>query len=97
MLEYSAEVDREFAIQKVQPYFFDNLIMRVSASADADGGIQDWVPKDYDKIRADGYIANLCRFRADILRRFDLRHYDDTTALMRENLGIIEQELAGAN
>jgi len=97
MLEYSSFVDREFAIEKVQPYFFKNLVMHVATSADADGGFQDWVPRDYDKIRAEGYIANLCRFRADILRRFDLRHYENTAALMREILDIIEQELTNAN
>ena len=97
MLEYSSFVDREFAIEKVQPYFFENLVMRVATSADADGGFQDWEPRDYDKIRAEGYIANLCRFRADILRRFDLRHYQNTTALMHEVLEILDQELATAN
>ena len=97
MLEYSNNVDRDFAIEKVQPYFFKNFVMRVAASKDADGGTQDWVPKDYDKIRAEGYIANLCRFRADLLRRFDLRHYDNTTALMRDILDIIEQELDNAS
>ncbi len=96
MLEYSNNIDRDFAIEKVQPYFFKNFAMRVAASNDVDGGRQDWVPKDYDKIRAEGYIANLCRFRADLLRRFDLRHYDNTTALMREILDIIEQELVTA-
>jgi len=97
MLEYSSHVDREFAVEKVQPYFFKNLIMRVATSADADGGFQDWVPRDYDKIRAEGYIANLCRFRADILRRFDLQLYEYTTALMREILDMIEQELPNAS
>ena len=97
MLEYSSNVDRDFAIEKVQPYFFKNFVMRVAASNDVDGGKQDWVPKDYDKIRAEGYIANLCRFRADLLRRFDLRHYDNTTALMGEILDIIEQELDNAS
>ena len=96
-LEYSNNLDRDFAIEKVQPYFFKNFVMRVATSADADGGFQDWVPRDYDKIKAEGYIANLCRFRADILRRFDLQHYEKTTALMREILDIIEQELANAN
>jgi len=97
MLEYSSNVDRDFAIEKVQPYFFKNFVMRVAASKDVDGGTQDWVPKDYDKIRAEGYIANLCRFRADLLRRFALRDYDDTTALIREILDIIEQELDNAS
>ena len=96
-LEYNLNLDRDFAIEKVQQYFFENFIMRVAASSDVDGGAQSWVPKDYDKIRAEGYIANLCRFRADLLRRFDLLHYDNTTALMREILDIIEQELAAAS
>jgi len=96
-LEYSSNVDRDFAIEKVQPYFFKNFVMRLAASNDVDGGTQDWVPRDYDKIRAEGYIANLCRFRADLLRRFDLRHYDNTTALMREILDTIEQELDNAS
>ena len=71
-LEYSNNLDRDFAIEKVQPYFFKNFVIRVAASNDVDGGAQDWVPRDYDKIKAEFYIANLCRFRADILRRFDL-------------------------
>ena len=96
-LLYSNNLDRDFAIEKVQPYFFKNFVMRVATSADADGGFQDWVPRNYDKIRAEGYIANLCRFRADILRRFDLQHYENTTALIREILDIIEQELANSN
>ena len=96
-LEYNLNLDRDFAIEKAQPYFFENFIMRVAESNDADGGRQDWVPKDYDEIRAEGYIANLCRFRADLLRRFVLRGYGDTTAAIREILAIIEQELDNAS
>ena len=96
-LEYNLNLDRDFAIEKVQPYFFKNFVMRVAASNDVDGGAQDWVPKDYDKIKAEGYIANLCRFRADLLRRFALRQYDNTTAAIHEILDEIDQELANAN
>ena len=96
-LEYNLNLDRDFAIEKVQPYFFNNFDMRVAASNDVDGGAQAWVPRDYDKIRAEPYIANLCRFRADLLRRFALRDYDDTTALISEILDAIDQELANAN
>ena len=96
-LEYNLNLDRNFAIEKVQPYFFNNFVMRVAASIDVDGGAQAWVPRNYDKIRAEGYIANLCLFRADLLRRFALRDYDDTTALIREILEAIDQELANAN
>lgn len=95
-LEYSSFVDRDFAVEKVQPYFFENFVMRVAAKKDVDGGTQDWVPKDYDKIKTEQYVANLCRFRADLLKRFDLRHYEATTTAMREILDVIEQELAGA-
>ena len=28
----------------------------------ADGGDQDWVPKDFDKIKADVYVANLSEY-----------------------------------
>ena len=96
-LEYNLNLDRDFAIEKVQPYFLKTFVMRVAASNDVDGGAQDWVPKDYDKIKAEGYIANLCRFRADLLRRFALRQYDNATAAIHEILGEIYQELANAN
>ena len=96
-LEYNLNLDRDFAIEKVQPYFFENLVMRVAGSNDVDGGAQEWVPRDYDKIRAEPYIANLCRFRADLLRRFALRQYASTTAAIYEILDEIDRELAGAN
>jgi hypothetical protein len=92
-LEYSSYLDRDLAIQKVQPYFFKNFAVQVAASSDVDGGNQDWVPHDYDKIKTESYVVNLCRFRADILRRFDLQHYDDATAAIREILDEIDREL----
>ena len=52
------------------------------------------MPKDYDKIRAEFYIVNLSRQRADILRRFVLRDYGITTAAIRDILDEIEKELA---
>ena len=96
-LEYSLNLDRDLAIEKVQPYFFRNFDMRVAASNDVDGGAQDWVPKDYDKIKAESYIANLCRFRADLLRRFALHQYGNTTVAIRDILDEIDKELASAN
>ena len=92
-LEYNLNLDRDFAIEKVQPYFFKNFVMRVAESNDVDGGTQDWVPKDYEKIRAESYIANLCRFRADLLRRFALRQYESTSAALREILEHIDHQL----
>lgn len=96
-LEYNLNLDRDFAIEKVQPYFFKNFVMRVAATKDIDGGNQHWVPRDYDKVKAEGYVTNLCRFRADLLRRFALRQYGETTEAIREILEEIDQELAHAN
>jgi hypothetical protein len=93
-LAYNSNLDRDFAIEKIQPYFFRNFVIRAGTSNDIEGGSQVWVPKDYDSIKAELYIANLCRHRADILRRFVLRDYEITTAAMREILDTIEQELA---
>jgi len=96
-LEYNSNLDRDYAIEKIQPYFLKNFVVNVSATDDVDGGSQVWVPKDYDKIKAELYIANLGRHRADILRRFVLRDYENTTAIMREILDEIDQVLANAN
>ena len=92
-LEYNLNLDRDFAIEKVQPYFFRNFVVGVAAATDIDGGAQDWVPKDYEKIRAESTIANLCRFRADLLRRFALRQYASTSAALLEILDEIDREL----
>ena len=96
-LEYNSNLDRDYAIEKIQPYFLKNFVVHISATNDVDGGSQVWVPKDYDKIKAELYIANLGQHRADILRRFVLRNYGNTTAVMREILDEIDQELADAN
>ena len=95
-LEYNSFLDRDFVIAKVQPYFFSNFVLHVAASNDVDGGDQDWVPKDCDKIKADVYVANLCRFRADNLRNFVLRDYDNTTRAIRGILDSIDKELGDA-
>ena len=95
-LEHNLNLDRDFAIEKVQPYYFENFVMRVASSNDVDGGSQEWVPKDYEKIKAESYIANLCRYRADLLRRFALQQYGDSTQAIGEILDAIDQELAAA-
>ena len=93
-LEYNSNLDRDFTIEKVQPYFFKNFVVHVLESSDVDGGAQAWVPKDYDKIKAEFYVVNVSRQRADILRRFVLRDYGITTAAIRDILDEIEKELA---
>jgi len=96
-LVYNLNLDRDFAIQKVQPYFFKNFVLRFGELTDVDRGAQIWDPIDYEKIRAESYIANLCRFRADLLRRFALQDYGDTATLVHEILEEIEKELADAS
>ena len=92
-LEYSTFLDRDIVMRHIQPYFFNNFVMQAPGSSGID---QYWVPIDYGQIRAEGYLANMSRFRADILRRFDLRHYRNAAAAMTEILDLIEQELAEA-
>jgi hypothetical protein len=96
-LGYNSNLDRNFTIERVQPYFFENFVVHVLETSDVDGGTQAWVPRDYDKIKAEFYIANLSQHRADILRRFVLRDYGITTAAIREILDEIEQEIADAD
>lgn len=93
-LEYNSFLDRDLVIEKIQPYFLENFVLNVGAAKDVDQGGQNWTPKDYSKIKSDSYVANICRFRADILRRFVLRDYEQTTAAMREILDAIERELS---
>lgn len=92
-LENNSLLDRELAIQKIQPYFFDNFVLGLGEETDVDLGAQIWTPKDFDRIKSDSYVANLCRYRADILRRFVLRDYEVVTKSMREILDAIEREL----
>lgn len=93
-LEYNSYLDRDLAIDRIQPYFFENFIVRIAASDDVDGGSQEWIPHDYEKIRVDSYVANLCRFRADILDRFLLRDLDVATVSVRGILDELDRELA---
>lgn len=93
-LEYNSLLDRNLAIEKIQPYFFENFVLSISAETDVDLGAQNWTPKDYDRIKSESYVANLSRFRADILRRFVLRDYEVATTSMREILDTIDLELS---
>jgi len=94
-LEYNSFLDRDFAIEKIQPYFFENFIVKTAPTDDDDA--QEWVPKDYDKVREESYVANLCRHRAGILRNFVLRDYKIATIAIHDILSEIDQELATAN
>ena len=92
-LEYNSFLDRDLAIGRIQPYFFEHFVLDLGTETDVDLGAQSWTPKDYHHIKADSYIANMCRYRADILRRFVLRDYEHTTTAMREILDLLAAEL----
>lgn len=92
-LEYNSFLDRDLAIDRIQPYFFENFELRIGDERDVDLGAQNWVPKDYGKIKSDSFVSNVGKFRADILRRFMLRDYELATTAMREILESIELEL----
>lgn len=96
-LEYNSFLDRDFAIEKIQPYFFENFIVKSNQSINDDGDMLEWVPKDYDKVREESYVANLCRHRITNLRDFALHDYEITTIAIDEILDVIDKELAVAN
>jgi hypothetical protein len=80
----SSTVHRTFVQERVSPYLMMNFRQLESL---------DWVPHDYERIRSDGYLANMCRNRLSSLRKFNLPHYDAAMAAMREILDDIESEL----
>lgn len=83
-LESSTNFNRIFAQETVVPYLMTNF-RQVNS--------REWVPYDYEQIKSDGYLANLCRNRLSSLRNFVLPYYERTTATIREILVAIEQEL----
>jgi len=93
-LDYNSNLDRDYVKENIQPYFLKNFVVQAAATNDIDGGAQVWVPKDYNIIKAELYVANVGRHRADILRRFVLRDYENTTAIMGEILDEIDRALA---
>jgi len=95
-LEHNSLLDRNLAIERIQPYFFENFVLNIGTDSDVDLGAQEWTPKDFDRMKSDAYVANLSRFRADILRRFVLRDYEAASTSMREILDDIVHELSRA-
>jgi hypothetical protein len=83
-LEVASNFNRIFAQEKVTPYLMTNFRQVES---------REWVPYDYERIKSEGYLANLCRNRLSSLRDFVLPNYEDTTVTIREVLVAIEQEL----
>jgi hypothetical protein len=82
----SNEVNRTFSQEMVTPYLMMNFRKLESLS---------WVPYDYEKIRSDGYLANLSRTRLNSFRLFVLPNFEATIEAIREILDEIESELDG--
>ena len=83
-LENSTNFDRIFTLETVVPYLMANF-RRVDS--------EDWIPYDYEQVRLDGYLANMCRIRLTRLRNRVLANYEITTSIISEILVAIEQEL----
>ncbi len=82
----SNEVNRTFAQERVSPYLMMNFRQLESLN---------WVAYDYEKIRSDGYLANLSRRQLTSLRLFVLPNFERTMAAIREILDDMESELDG--
>ncbi len=83
-LKNSNNFSRIFAQETVVPYLMMNFRQVDSL---------DWIPYDYEQVRLDGYLANMCRSRLSRLRNFVLPNFESTTATISEILVAIEQEL----
>ena len=84
ILVNSTNFSRIFAQETVVPYLMTNFRQVES---------RDWIPYDYEQVRSDGYLANICRIRLSRLRIFVLPSFERTTATISEILVAIEQEL----
>ena len=83
-LQNSNNFSRIFAQDTVVPYLMMNF-RQVDSRA--------WIPYDYEQVRSDDYLANMCRNRLSSLRNFVLPNFEKTTATISEILVAIEQEL----
>ena len=77
--------DREFAQERVVPYFLTNL--RATRT-------NTWVPIDYQLLRSDTYFRNLCLSKLTRLQGRILPRYEDSLTMIREILGEIGTEIA---
>ncbi len=83
-LNNASTFNRVFAQETVLPYLMQNFRQLDT---------RYWVPIDYERIRSDPYLANLCRNRLSSLRRFVFPYFIDTTITIGEILVDIEKEL----
>jgi len=83
-LQGATTFNRVFAQETATPYLMKNFRLLDS---------QNWVPNDYESIRSDPYLANLCRSRISSLRDFVFPYFNNTTKTIGEILVEIKKEL----
>ena len=87
-LRSSSENQKEFVANHSLPYFLDNFRRTES---------QDWVPYDYQFIKSDGRVANMARWRATTIERFQLPAYERTLASIDEVIRLIDIQIGIEN
>ncbi len=83
-LEFSTANNLVFVQDLIEPYVMANFRQAES---------RDWIPNDYDQLKSDGYLINLCRRRMAGLQDFVLPYFDEAIESIGEILVAIEQEL----
>jgi hypothetical protein len=87
-LRSSSENQEEFVANHSLPYFFGNFRRTES---------QDWVPYDYQFIKSDGRVANMARWRAMNIERYQLPAYERTLASIDEVIRLIDIQIGIEN
>jgi hypothetical protein len=88
LAESNIALDIEFVRDRVLPFMLANFRRDASDS---------WTPNDYEKIRHEGFLANLCRFRSSSLERYTLPSLDRTEANILEVMSLIDDDIGSTN
>ncbi len=86
-LSRNEDIDRDFVRDKVWSYFFVNF----SRPSDEQGY---WQPLDYEAVRAEPYVLNLCKWRVSSHERFLRRNLASSVEEIGELLLALDGELA---
>ncbi len=86
-LSRNEDIDRDFVRDKVWSYFFVNF----SRPNDEQGY---WQPLDYEAVRSEPYVLNLCKWRVSSHERFLRRNLVSSVEEIGELLLALDSELA---
>jgi len=86
-LQSNSGIDRDFVRQKVWAYFFENFYRPDLVS-------RKWSPVDYEMVRKEPYVLNLCKWRIRSLNRFLRRDFETAITQIRDLLAEIEVEIS---